>query len=71
MPRFNAELESDEQVARGIQLGSDLTTLGNDLQTENIQALLPAPPGDPSDLPVLTSDCAQCGVTVTRPGPSS
>jgi hypothetical protein len=47
MPRFNAELESDEQVAQGTQLGSDLTTLGNLLQTENIHAPLPAP------------DCAQ------------
>ncbi len=67
-PRFNATIQADEHQANGTQLGSDLTTLDNDLQTENTDALLPGPPGQPGDMQVLAQDCQAYGVTLSQPG---
>jgi hypothetical protein len=67
MPRFNATMQADEQEAQGTQLGSDLSTLDNDLQSENSAALDAGPPGDPQDMQILEQDCATYGVTVSQP----
>jgi hypothetical protein len=69
-PRFNAELESDEQLAQGTQLGTDLTDLDGDLQSENMDALLSGPPGDPTDIQNVAQDCTGYGVTITEGGTS-
>ncbi len=42
MPRFDAPMQADEQQARGTQLGSDLSVLDTDLQSENAASLFPA-----------------------------
>lgn len=67
-PRFDATMQADEQEAQGTQLGADLSTLDNDLQTENGAAFDPGPPGDPQDMQILEQDCGAYGVTVSQPG---
>ena len=62
MPRFDATMTSDEQEAAGTQLGTDLLGLDNDLQAENATALMPGPPGYPTDLSALQADCSAYGV---------
>jgi hypothetical protein len=61
-------MQADEQEAQGTQLGDDLSTLDNDLQSENSAAFDPGPPGDPQDMQILEQDCAAYGVTVSQPG---
>ena len=68
MPRFDATMDADEQQAQGTQLGDDLSTLDNDLQSENSAALDPGPPGDPQDMQIIEQDCTAYGVTVSQPG---
>jgi hypothetical protein len=68
MPRFDATMESDEEDAQGTQLGTDLTSLDSDLQSENIIPLLAGPPGDPSDIQLVAQDCAGYGVTIAEGG---
>lgn len=67
MPRFNATLESDESEAARTQLGSDLSSLDDDLQQMNSDALMPGPPGDPQPIQAVESDCKSYGVTITSP----
>lgn len=69
MPRFDATMSADETAAAGTQLGADLATLDVDTQTENSAALLPGPPGYPTDIGALQSDCSGYGVTVRYPQP--
>lgn len=64
MPRFSTTLQTDEAQARGMALGYDMTSLDNDLQSENTDALLPTPPGQPSDISSLSQDCNAYGVTL-------
>jgi hypothetical protein len=64
MPRFSTTLQTDEAQAQGTALGNDMTTLNDDLQSENTAALLPAPPGQPSDISSLSQDCNAYGVTL-------
>jgi hypothetical protein len=63
-PRFSAKLQQDETNAQGTALGTDMSTMDNDLQSENTAALLPAPPGQPSDISSLSADCQEYGVTL-------
>lgn len=67
MPRFSSVMETDETEAQGTQLGDDLQTLDDDLQTLNSVALLPQVPGQPSDVQVLQTDCQGYGVAVKDP----
>ena len=68
MPRFSAAMQADESEAGGSQLGSDLSVLDGDLQTENSAALLPGPPGYPTDESALKADCRVFGVNFTDGG---
>ena len=68
MPRFGVTMQADESEASGSQLGSDLATLDGDLQTENSAALLPGPPGYPTDESALKADCRVFGANFTDGG---
>jgi hypothetical protein len=67
MPRFNAQLEQDqaEAMSADSQLGTDLASFDDDLQSENSDALLPGPPGDEQPVQQLETDCQAYGVTFT------
>ncbi len=67
MPRFNATLHADESEAAGTQLGSDLTSLDDDLQQMNSDALMNGPPGDPQPIQAVAADCADVSVTIDNP----
>lgn len=64
-PRFNAQLEADENEAAGSQLGEDLVDLDESLQAMNSAALDPGPPGDEQPVQEIESDCSAYGVTFT------
>jgi len=64
-PRFSAQLNQDETEAANTQLGNDLVTFGDDLETSNSLALEPGPPGDEQPVQMVESDCLSYGVTFT------
>ncbi|SRR6266568_2385798 len=71
MPRFNAQLESDESEAAGTPLGTDLSNLDSNLQQLNSVAFFPSPPGytagPPTGIGALQQDCAAYGVNIKLP----
>jgi hypothetical protein len=71
MPRFNAQLESDETEAGDTPLGTDLLNFDSNLQDLNGSAFFPSPPGyagTPTGIGALQQDCATYGVTFKLPG---
>lgn len=77
MPRFSAQLKSDETEANNAnsQLGADLTGLDEALQESNSLALNPLSNvtgglPSPSYGQFLAYDCSQVGVTVPFEGPA-
>ena len=63
-PRFTQTLTNDTTTAGDSQLGQDMTSMENDLQSENSLVLEPGPPGSPSDAQILAQDCSQYGVPI-------
>lgn len=68
MPRFDATMQQDEKTSQGSQLGTDLSNLDADLQSENSDALLAGPPGTPASIQEVAQDCAGYGVTISMGG---
>jgi hypothetical protein len=67
MPRFSPQLESDESEAANTTLGQDMTTLDDNLQTENSLALNSANyevTDEPDPITGLSQDCNGYGVTL-------
>ena len=71
MPRFNAQLQSDESEAAGTPLGTDLSNLDSNLQQLNSDAFFPSPPGytagPPTGIGPLQQDCAAYAVKIKLP----
>lgn len=63
-PRFTQTLTNDTTTAGDSQLGQDMTSMANDLQSENSLVLEPGPPGSSSDAQILAQDCSQYGVPI-------
>jgi outer membrane murein-binding lipoprotein Lpp len=71
MPRFNAQLQSDESEAARTPLGTDLSDLDSNLQQLNSVAFFSSPPGytggPPTGTGPLHQDCAAYGVNIKLP----
>ena len=68
-PRFTSTLINDVNEAGTTQLGNDMTTMENDLVSENSLVLEPGPPGMPSDAQMVDYDCQVYGVNIPSWGP--
>jgi hypothetical protein len=67
MPRFSTQLETDESEAGNTPLGQDMTTLDDNLQSENGNALISnnyVVTGSPDPITGLSQDCNGYGVTL-------
>ena len=62
-PRLSTQLAKAGTAAAGTELGSDLVSFGDDLQTSNSLALEPGPPGDEQPVQMVEADCKTYGVT--------
>ncbi|HUY51479.1 MAG TPA: hypothetical protein VMV92_38215 [Streptosporangiaceae bacterium] len=60
-PRLNAQLTHDETEAADLELGSDLASLGQALQTSNSLAIFPGS----GQVAALEADCQGFGVTLS------
>lgn len=68
-PRFTSTLIDDANEAGTTQLGNDMTSMENDLVSENSLVLEPGPPGMPSDAQMVDFDCQIYGVNIPSWGP--